>query len=153
RRIACPLAGQIYIIDTSGSNLRQLTTGDGPNFAPNWSHDGSALTYASDRPGSVSDIYRINLDGSGETRLTYGVESDSGATWQPDENPIAPEPPQSYTISGRVTNAFGAGLPGIDIEYAPGFSTATDANGNFAIQVSSVSNYLIKPNKPGYVFD
>jgi Tol biopolymer transport system component/PKD repeat protein/pimeloyl-ACP methyl ester carboxylesterase len=152
RQIAFPRNGHIFVVNADGSSLRQLTNVDGPHFAPSWSPDGSSIAFTSSRDGN-NEIYVMDSDGSNQVRLTYSGGNDDGAMWRPNGTYIAPEPPQIYTINGRVTNAFGAGLPGITIEYAPDLSTVTDANGNFLIEVSSASDYLLKPSKPGHVFD
>lgn len=39
------------------------------NMFPQWSHDGKQIVFASDRDGDP-EIYVMNADGSGQTRLT-----------------------------------------------------------------------------------
>ena len=60
----------IWVIDTSGDNLRQLTQ-EGKNGRPTWSPDGRFLVYNSNLSGSWL-LYRIRLDGSERTALTSG---------------------------------------------------------------------------------
>lgn len=54
---------------------------------PDWSPDGNALVFNSDRNSGIGrgfDLYRINVDGSGLTRLTKSVESEEAPVWSPD---------------------------------------------------------------------
>jgi dipeptidyl aminopeptidase/acylaminoacyl peptidase len=54
-----------------GSDVREVPTHNHP-ISPSWSADGRQLVYRSDnedREGYSSEIYVINLDGSGETRI------------------------------------------------------------------------------------
>jgi len=66
---------------SDGSNKVYLTTGPEQDFNPIFSHDGSkvyfirAITYDKNRPMAVSswqeqDIYSVNIDGTGLTRIT-----------------------------------------------------------------------------------
>jgi len=55
------------------------------DYAPDWSPDGLKIAYRSDRDGE-SDIYVINVDGSGETRLTDDPAYDWAPQWSPDED-------------------------------------------------------------------
>jgi hypothetical protein len=40
---------QIFVIDSEGRNLRQITTGADSHVVPSWSRDGKAIYFASDR--------------------------------------------------------------------------------------------------------
>ncbi|MBA3074444.1 MAG: DUF5050 domain-containing protein, partial [Anaerolineae bacterium] len=69
----------IYVMNADGSELHQLTYENGSEF-PDWSHDGSALTYTSN-----GDIYVIDVDGSGQSvNLTNSPEKEHRSSWSPD---------------------------------------------------------------------
>lgn len=73
----------IYVMNADGSGVRQLTF---ENFSdlPDWSHDGSAITYTSN-----GDIYVIKADGSGQSvNLTNTPEFEHNSSWSPDGNLI-----------------------------------------------------------------
>jgi hypothetical protein len=52
------------------------------------SPDGTKIAYADSLTGT-SDIYVINADGSGQTRLTTSSDVEFGAAWSPEGNQIA----------------------------------------------------------------
>jgi Tol biopolymer transport system component len=87
----------IFGMNADGSSQRRLTDerGDlsvagGVEFQtdPAWSPDGTQLAFASAREGSY-DIYVMNADGTGTTRLTSSNANDQGPTWSPDGSRIA----------------------------------------------------------------
>ena len=54
---------------------------------PDWSPDGKTLVFNSDRNSGIGkgfDLYRIEADGSGLTRLTDSSESEEAPVWSPD---------------------------------------------------------------------
>jgi ABC-type sugar transport system substrate-binding protein len=74
----------IYVMNADGSGVRQLTYENWSDW-PDWSHDGSQLTYTSN-----DDIYVIKADGSGQSvNLTSSPEKDNRSTWSPDGSQIA----------------------------------------------------------------
>jgi Tol biopolymer transport system component len=82
----------IYVVNADGTG--QVAVADGPQdeVGPEWSPDGMFLAYAvaessescqCDNAGSF-DIYVMNPDGSGKSRLTEGAhELGGGLSWQP----------------------------------------------------------------------
>lgn len=83
----------IYISTINGSDLRQITFGDGAH--PRWSPDGTRLAYTCN---DGVDVCIINADGSGEANLTV----DSGAV---DQHP-------DWTPDGRIVFMSDRGLTG-----------------------------------------
>ena len=73
-----------HVMDADGSNLRPLPGVIG--FPSAWSPDGSRIACGCDRPGgeSNSDIYTMNADGSGLTRITTHPSDDDHPTWSPN---------------------------------------------------------------------
>ena len=87
----------IFVMDADGGNEGRLTdergdtsTAGGVEFQtdPAWSPDGAKIAFASAREGSF-DIYVMNADGTGTTRLTSSDANDHGPTWSPDGSRIA----------------------------------------------------------------
>lgn len=74
----------IYLMDSDGSNLLQLTAGPDLDFVPSWSPDGSMIAFAR-LSGSDSDIWVMRADGSSQTNLTEGSDDlfQQDPSWQP----------------------------------------------------------------------
>jgi hypothetical protein len=74
----------ILVMNADGSNVRQLTF-ENDSAQPDWSHDGSLITYS-----NQGDIYVIKTDGSGQSvNLTQSPAHDIEPTWSPDGSRIA----------------------------------------------------------------
>jgi Tol biopolymer transport system component len=82
----------IYIMNADGSGVTAPTEPAG-YFSPDWSPDGQRITFQSTRDGAAvyptDDIWVINIDGSGLTRLTNRDGFDGNAAWSPDGSQIA----------------------------------------------------------------
>ncbi len=79
---------EIYTVNPSGSNLKQITNHTGDDIQPSWSSDGRSLVFCSDRDGDW-EIYTMKTDGSSLRQLTSNSDSDRGPTWSPDGRSIA----------------------------------------------------------------
>jgi hypothetical protein len=75
---------QLFRVQTTGDGLEQITTGRRAATAPAFSPDGKRIVFV--RLGS--GIFRVNLDGTGLSRLTSGVR-DSYPVWSADGKRIA----------------------------------------------------------------
>ena len=87
----------IYALNADGGRQVRLTeeAGDASSprglffqMEPAWSPDGRRIAFASKRGGTF-DIYVMNADGTGTTRLTSTKEDDSHPTWSGDGQRIA----------------------------------------------------------------
>ena len=81
---------QIWIMNSGGTNQRQLTSGLGPDYpdanVPHWSLDGSKITFWSGFEGQYGDVWTMDPDGSNPVRVTTTpdlVNSDD-PHWSPD---------------------------------------------------------------------
>jgi len=105
-------AGEVYLMDQDGTNLRRLTENVVGDFFPALSPDGKKIVFDSTRlrllnePRNTSDLFLMNTDGTEQTWLIRG----SSATWSPDSKYIA------YHAS-----ASGIGLP---VNTNPGAATS-----------------------------
>jgi len=68
-RIAFSRDGNIWVIDSDGSNLQQLTTAS-HDYAPSWSPDSEKIAFWGYRPwGDGAEIWVMNSDGSGQQAI------------------------------------------------------------------------------------
>ncbi len=70
---------EIYVMDADGSNKRQVTKNGAANFGPYFLPDGKRIIYCSnqgDPKGRNFDLYMINVDGTGNERITYNSTFD-----------------------------------------------------------------------------
>jgi Tol biopolymer transport system component len=70
-----------------GGAVRRLTR-KGSNAFPAWSPDGKRIVFVSDRDGNL-ELYVMNADGSGQTRLTRNPAVDGSPAWSRDGHSIA----------------------------------------------------------------
>lgn len=80
---------RIAVHDLAAHSSRLLTGGEMRSEKdPAWSPDGSQIAFCGQQGGNY-DIYVINLDGSGLTRITSNADVDRYPTWSPDGGSIA----------------------------------------------------------------
>ncbi len=72
----------IDVVNVDGSGRRRVTTGDAG--WPAWSPDGSRIAYS-----SAGELYVVNVDGRGKTKLTREGGFADAPTWSPDGRSIA----------------------------------------------------------------
>ena len=78
---------QLYVMNATGSDLRQVTDLNNMGGRSTWSPDGTKLAFYRG-PAGDHNIYIINVDGTGLVRLTDGGDN-LGPSWSPDGNWIA----------------------------------------------------------------
>lgn len=81
---------EIYMMNSDGSGLVQLTDDDSSDLFPAWSQDGNRIAFASNRGNDAKfyDIYVMNSDGSDVEQLTDGC-SNGQLAWSSDGDRIA----------------------------------------------------------------
>jgi len=70
----------IFLVDMTGMQIRQLTHGEGSNEDPSWSTDGRLLAFSSTRDGR-SQIYVMDADGSAPRRIADVPGSSTTPHW------------------------------------------------------------------------
>ncbi|MBK9745797.1 MAG: PD40 domain-containing protein [Chloroflexi bacterium] len=77
----------IFIMDTSGGGVRNLTANRANDRHPDWSPDGTQITFASDRSGNF-DVYVMQNNGAEPRNLTNNSANDNSPDWSPDGSTI-----------------------------------------------------------------
>jgi dipeptidyl aminopeptidase/acylaminoacyl peptidase len=75
----------LWIIDTAGTRLRELSTGPWRDSSPVWSPDGKRIAFLSDRDGSTQ-IHVLWADTRETLQLTRVERTPGNFSWSPDGN-------------------------------------------------------------------
>lgn len=103
-----PTALEIFVMNSDGSQLRQVTKLGKANFAPYWHPDGRRIVFASnvhDPKGRDFDLYLVNLDGSNLERITFNATFDGFPMFSPDGKKLVFASNRWATSPGE-TNVF-----------------------------------------------
>ena len=82
-----PTRAEIFVMAADGAQQRQITDNGAANWAPFMHPDNRQIIFSSnlhDPERRSFSLYRINLDGTGLERLTYGARFDSFPMFSPD---------------------------------------------------------------------
>lgn len=80
--------GEIWVMDSDGSDQTQLTNNSTHDDEPEWSPDGTKIAFF--RSDLNSEVYVMNANGTGEVNLTNSSDADDfGPAWRPDGTKIA----------------------------------------------------------------
>ncbi|GAB4423525.1 MAG: hypothetical protein Fur0044_21540 [Anaerolineae bacterium] len=100
---------EIYLMDSNGENLRNLTNDPARDGTPDWSPDGKLIAWSSTRDGN-REIYVMQSDGSEIRRLTNDAGDDTWPDWSPDGTMLAFTSERDGNEEIYVMNAAGSNL-------------------------------------------
>jgi TolB protein len=86
-RIAFRSGQDIYVMNIDGTERRRLTDTPAYESHPDWSPDGTQITFVTERDGN-REIYTMHADGSNPQRLTNDPADDLRPDWSPDGTQI-----------------------------------------------------------------
>jgi dipeptidyl aminopeptidase/acylaminoacyl peptidase len=78
----------LWIVETDGSRVRELTTGDRGDSSPVWSPDGKRIAFLSDRDGTAQ-LFVMYVDTKEVAQLTHLEQAPGNIKWSPDSKQIA----------------------------------------------------------------
>ena len=142
-----PEQSDVFVMNSDGSNVIQLTVMPEYDGSPSWSPDGNRIAFSSGRTGS-DEIWVMNVDGTGQARVTYcGMLA--AQCRNPRWSPVAGDERILYDFVGittslrTITPAGVSGptmLPGLEVKSAGWSPDATK------LVFSHVAPGLIKHN-------
>ena len=103
-----PTQLEVFVMDRTGGNLRQVTKLGGANFAPSWTPDGKRLIFVSNHQnpkGRNFDIFTINIDGTGLEQITFNDTFDGFPMFSPDGRKLLFASNRDQKVEGE-TNVF-----------------------------------------------
>ena len=81
-------AGDIYVMNSSGTNQKPLTDAVDSDTSPAWSPDGQTIAFNSDRRYGYNEIFVMNSDDTGQTPLG-SLDEGQDPSYSPDGRSIA----------------------------------------------------------------
>jgi uncharacterized repeat protein (TIGR01451 family) len=141
---------QIVVTDPDGGHPTQLTGGTDVNINPGWAPDGTIL-FSSDRdrvPGDTDmdyDLYRMNANGTGVTRLTFTPTLDEiGPIASPDGSKIAYSALDSTgRYRSRIMDADGSDSALVPLALTESYVTDWSPDGSSLIIGSNFGTYTV----------
>ncbi|MAF11498.1 hypothetical protein CMK11_13695 [Candidatus Poribacteria bacterium] len=79
---------EIYSVRPDNTDLRQLTTNEFDDDAPEVSPDGARIAFHSNRSGDY-EVWAMDLDGSNAVNLSQNAAADKFPAWSPDGSRVA----------------------------------------------------------------
>ena len=142
----------IYLMNPDGTGVVRIVDSPAHDVHPTWSPDGTRLVYYHDdahwedgrgpfggrwRPNWNGDLYLVNVDGSGLTRLT-DLPGDAGpADWSPDGRHILLSSLHQGNSEIYVINADGTGLRNLTNNPAQDFHPKWSPDGKHIVFASN----------------
>jgi len=104
RNIAFIYAGDLWVADLDGKNVRRLTSGEGAKSNPVFSPDGSLIAFSAQYDGNT-DVYIVPTAGGIPTRLTWHPGADIVQGFTPDGSKVL-FTSQRAVFSARYSQLF-----------------------------------------------
>src|SRR6266571_8433266 len=122
--IAFVYAGDLWVADLNGKNVRRLTSDSGVETNPAFSPDGSLIAFSAQYEGNT-DVYVVPVTGGVPTRLTWHPGPDTVQCFTPDGSAILFTSPRAV-FSNRYTQLYAVPVKG-GVEEPVGPPNASEA--------------------------
>jgi tricorn protease len=122
--IAFVYAGDLWVADLNGKNVRRLTSDSGVETNPAFSPDGSLIAFSAQYEGNT-DVYVVPVSGGVPTRLTWHPGPDIVQCFTPDGSAILFTSPRAV-FTGRYSQLFTVPVKG-GVEEPLGLPNANEA--------------------------
>jgi len=93
----------------TGSGRLYTDSEDGSAYDPSWSPDGNVIAFSMRMVGGNEEIFLVNTNGSGLTRLTFDANNDRWPDWAPDGSRIVFQAHRDGNWGVWAMNADGSG--------------------------------------------
>ena len=141
RQIAFIYAGDLYVCDLDGHNVRRLTSDEGIERSPAFSPDGTQLAFSAEYDGNV-DVYVVPVAGGVPRRLTWHPGADVVQGFTPDGTQVLFTSPRAV-FTGRYTQLFTVPVKG-GVEVALPIPNASRGSYN-----ADGTPHRLQPAQPG----
>ena len=108
--LAFAYAGDLWMADANGRNVRRLTIADGAETHPVFSPDGRTLAFTANYDGNT-DVYTVPVEGGIPERLTWHPDPDEVQSFTPDGQGVL-FTSKRYVFTNRFNQLYTIGLGG-----------------------------------------
>jgi Tol biopolymer transport system component len=118
----------VWIMDSDGSNLVNLTNHPAEDTHPHCSSDGQYIIFSSDRDDPNFEIYRMTSTGANVQRLTFNSVQDVRPRYSPDgqhfatRSRIPGEDRDIYVYTSDGQSFINLGLPNVIHDFQPSWT-------------------------------
>ena len=139
QKIAYTYNGCIYVMDTSGANVTQLTTGSA-DVLPRWHPNGQTIGFIRSTPSVYNEgiLYSVPASGGGATQLVFN-------------NLVADSLIQASRVSGNITMPIWNWSP--DGNYIAFYTVVADSTFLNVISLTNGNNVLLRKTYTHFISD
>jgi len=134
-----PGMDHVWIINSDGSEAKDLTPGNQSCTSPTFSPDGSQIAYVSDK-GGEAQVYVMDADGKGAHPVTFGSSSKQQPKFSPDGKTLTYLTLGTLTALDLQSNDTSPLLP------SPASATSSSTSDLSEIEQAPVISYSWSPN-------
>ncbi|MCP4553359.1 MAG: peptidase S41 [Bacteroidetes bacterium] len=139
--------GDLYLIPSEGGEAKVLTFHQSHDFMPVWSHDGTIISFASNRYGNF-DVFVMSALGGEATRLTYHSNNEYPYSFTRDDKDIVFGGQRMDAAKSRQFNT-GSQPEVYQVAVKGGHVNQLWTIPGEDIQISKSGNQMIYHDKPG----